>query len=132
MTVFLGTLWSSTKEIKAPYVFDGVLGIALHAIQGNQASSRGEGEVSYIFSSCDRNLGYILELRQGRPFKTRVCSATSGLLSIYEGNFRNLCDPWQGNRDASRGELGTRGPIIASSDIRIPFNFQQESHIVIF
>ena len=82
-------------------MFDGVLGIALHAVQGNQASSRGEGEVSYIFSSCDRNLGYILKLRQGRPFKTRVCSATSGILSIYEGNVRNLHDAWQGNRNAS-------------------------------
>ena len=36
--------------------------IALHAMQGNRASSRGEGEVSWIFSSCGRHVGYILEL----------------------------------------------------------------------
>ena len=36
--------------------------IALRAMQGNRASSRGEGEVSWVFSSCGRHLGYILEL----------------------------------------------------------------------
>ena len=35
--------------------------IALHAMQGNRVSSRGEGEVSWVFSSCGRNLGYTLE-----------------------------------------------------------------------
>ena len=42
--------------------------IALHAMQGNRASSHGEGEVSWIFSSCGRHVGYILELRRGCPF----------------------------------------------------------------
>ena len=37
----------------------------LHAMQGNRASSRGEGEVSWIFSSCGRHMAYILELRRG-------------------------------------------------------------------
>ena len=71
-------------------MFDGDHGIALHAVQGNRASSLGEREVSSIFSSCGGNLGYILELRQEWPFKTRVCSATSGLLSSYDGHLRNL------------------------------------------
>ena len=52
--------------------------IALHAMQGNWASSRGEGEVSWVFSSCGRNLGYILELQRGCPFETLVCSLKSG------------------------------------------------------
>ena len=30
-------------------MFDGEHGIALHAMQGNQASSHGEGEVSWFF-----------------------------------------------------------------------------------
>ena len=34
-------------------------------MQGNQASSRGEGEVSWFFSSWDGNGGYILELGHG-------------------------------------------------------------------
>ena len=50
MTVFLGTLWSSTKHIEAPYMYDWEHGIALHAMQGTRASSRGKGEVSCVFS----------------------------------------------------------------------------------
>ena len=61
----LGTLWSSTKQIKAPYVFDWQLRIALPAIQTNGASSYGDGEVASFFSSCGGNLGYILELWLG-------------------------------------------------------------------
>ena len=34
-------------------MFDGEHGIAVHAVQGNRASSRGEGEVSWFSSSCD-------------------------------------------------------------------------------
>ena len=60
--MFLGTFWSSIKRIKAPYVFDWEHGIALHAVPGNWASPHGEWEVSWVFSSCGRNLGYILEL----------------------------------------------------------------------
>ena len=56
------------QEIEAPYVFDWENAIALHAMQGNRASSPGEGEVSWIFSSCGRHVGYILEFRRGRPF----------------------------------------------------------------
>ena len=56
------------QQIKDPYVLDWENAIALHAMQGNQASSRGEGEVSWVFSSCGRHVGYILELRRGFPF----------------------------------------------------------------
>ena len=59
VTVFLETLWCSIKKIEAPYVFDWEYGIALHAMQGNRASFPSEGDVSYDFSSCVRNLGYI-------------------------------------------------------------------------
>ena len=86
----MGTSWSSIMQIKAPYVFDWEHGIAVHAMQGNRASSLAEGEVAYFFSSCSVNLGYIFELRQGWPFKARVCSATSGLLSSYDGYHWNL------------------------------------------
>ena len=60
----VGTLWRSNKQIKAPYVFDGEYGIALNAMQGNQDSFRGKGEVSCIYLSCGGNLGCILELRR--------------------------------------------------------------------
>ena len=45
-------------------MFDWEHGTALHAVQGNRASSCGQGEGSRVFSSCGRNLGYILELRR--------------------------------------------------------------------
>ena len=79
------TLWSSIKQIKALYMFNWERGIALHAMQGTRASSLVEGEVSWFFSICGGNLGYIHEIRRGWPFKIRVCSATSGLLSRYDG-----------------------------------------------
>ena len=85
VTEFLGTLWCSIKKIEAPYVFNWEYDIALHEMQGNQASSPGEGYVSWDFSSCGRNLGYILELQRGWPFETPLCSAKSGLLSSYDG-----------------------------------------------
>ena len=40
MPIFLGTLWSSIKEIKVPFVFDGEHEIALEPMQGNWAASR--------------------------------------------------------------------------------------------
>ena len=72
----MGTLCSSVKQIKAPYMFDLEPRVALHAMQGNLASSLPEGEVSWFFSSCCVKLGYILELRQGWPFKTHVFSGS--------------------------------------------------------
>ena len=106
MTVFLGTLWSSIKQIKAPYMFYGEHRFALHTMQGNRVSSHGEGAISWFFSSCGDKLFYIRELRPGWTFKTRVCSLTSGLLSSYEGPFRYLPEAWQGNTDASHIEVG--------------------------
>ena len=90
MTVFLGNLWSSVKKIEAPYLSDSELRIALHPKQGKQASSPGEGYVSWDFSSCGRNLVYILELQRGWPFETSLCSVKSGLLSSNDGHLRNL------------------------------------------
>ena len=46
VTVILGILWSSIKEIEVPYMFDREHGIHLHAMQGCRATSCGEGEVS--------------------------------------------------------------------------------------
>ena len=64
--------------------------IALHAMQGNRASSPAEGDVSWDFSSCGRNLGYILELQWVWPFEPTLDSSKSGLLSRYDRLLRNL------------------------------------------
>ena len=90
MRVLLGTLWISIKQIEAPYVFDWENEIAVDTMQGNRASSRLEGNVSWVFSNCGRNMGYILDLRSGCSFKTAVCSVKSGLLYRYEGHLRNV------------------------------------------
>ena len=78
MTVLLGTLWNLVKQIEAPYVSDYENAIALDTNAENQASSHGEGKVSLVFSSCVRNLGYILELLWRCPFETGLCSVKSG------------------------------------------------------
>ena len=59
-------------------------------MQGSQASCPSEGNVSWDFSSCGRNVGYIPELQWGWPFETPLCSAKLGLLSSYDGYLRNL------------------------------------------
>ena len=59
-------------------MFDWEKAIALDTMQGNRASSRREGKVSWVFSSCGMNLGCILELQRGCPFETLVCSLKSG------------------------------------------------------
>ena len=129
----LGDLLEFHQANQGPYVFDWEHGIALHSIQLNPASSRGEGEVSWFFSNCGGNLGYILKLRRGWPCKTRVCSAMSGLLSSYEVHLRNLQEAWQGITDASRREAGDRVSLSSChTDIGIPINFQDESGIVTF
>ena len=134
MTVFLGTLWTSIKQIKAPCLFDGEHGIALYAVQGKRASSHGEGGVSWFFSSCLlQNLGYILKLQRGWPFKTHVCSVASGLLSSYNGHLWNLHEAWQGNTDTFRSEAGDRESLFSCHpNIGIPINFQEESVILTF
>ena len=107
--------------------------IALYGRKWNRASSRGEGDVSWVFSICGRNLGYILKLRQGLPFETRVCSAKSGLLSSKYGHLRNLNEAWQYNTDTSGCEARDQSSLSSChSDIGITINFQQESGIIIF
>ena len=107
-------------------MFDWEYGIALHTMQGNQASSPGEGDVSWDYSSCGRNLGYILELERGWPFETPLCSKKSGLLSSYDGRLRNLNYAWQDNTDASGGELGDQASLSSfHRDIGISIIFKK-------
>ena len=69
---------------------------------------------------------YILELRQGWPFETRVCSAKSGLLSSYDGHLGKLNYALQENTYASGGESGGEASIIRwHSYVGIPINFPE-------
>ena len=133
VTVFLLILFSSIREIEVPYVFDWEHGTPQDEMQGNRASSCGEGEVSWVYSSCGRQLMYILELRRGWTFETRVCSAKSRLLSNYDGHLGKLNYAWQENTDASGSEPGGQASLISwHSYIGIPINFHEESGIVPF
>ena len=91
------------QENRGPYVFEWEHVTPQHEMQGNRASSCGEGEVSLVFSSCAWHLVYILELRRGWPFEIRVCSAKSGLLSSYDGHLGKLNYAWQQYTDAYGG-----------------------------
>ena len=133
VTVFLGILFSSIREIEVPYIFDWEHGTPHQEMQVNQASSCGDGEISCVFSSCGRHLVYILELRFGWPFETRVCSAKSGLLSSYDEHIRKLNYAWQENTDASGSEPGGQASLISwHSYLGIPINFREASGIVTF
>ena len=133
VTVFLGILFISNTEIEVPYIFDWEHGTPQHEFQVNRAWSCCEGEVSRVFSSCRRHLMYILELRRGWSFETRVCSAKSGLLSTYDAHLRKLNYAWQENTYASGGDLGGQASfIIWHSNIGIPINFHEASGNVTF
>ena len=75
-------------------MFDWEHVIFLHTMQANLASSRGKGHGSWLFSSCSGNLGYILQLQRGRPFKIRVVKQRQDSCLVVR----------QGNMDASRVE----------------------------
>ena len=76
---------------------------------------------------------YILELRRGWPFETRVCSEKSGFLSSYDGPLGKLNYAWQENTDASGNEPGGQASLISwHSYIGIPINFHEESGIGTF
>ena len=133
LTVFFGILFSSIREIEVPYVCDWDHGTPQHEMQGNRASSCSEGEVSWDFSSWSMHLVFILELRRGWPFETRVCSPKWGLLSIYDRHFGKLNYAWQENTDASGGEPGGQASLISwHSYIGISIKFPEESGTVTF
>ena len=62
---------------------------------------------------------YILELRQGWPFETRVCSGKSGLLSSYDRHHGKLKYAWQENTDASGDEPGGQASLLVATVILV-------------
>ena len=54
-------------------MFDWEHGIALHPVQGIRALTPAEGDDSWDFSSCSRNLGYILILTAGMDVRKSTC-----------------------------------------------------------
>ena len=89
MTVFLGTLWSSIKQLKAPYLFDWEHGIALQVMQGigphlaawgmSHGFSRVAAGTCVIFSSYDGNDPSKLVFVQRYQDTSLVTRDTSGI-----------------------------------------------------
>ena len=65
VTVLLGTLWSSIKQIEAPYVFDWENAIDLDTMQRNRA----------LFRRDQKSHGF-----------SRVAAGTWGIFSSYSGD----------------------------------------------
>ena len=132
VTVFLVILFSSIREIEVPYVFDWEHGTPQHEMQGNRASSCGEGEVSWVFSSCGRHLVYILELRRNGHLKLGFVQRSRGsclvmtdiseVILCLAGKYRRFWR-WAG---------WPRVIISWRSYLGIPINFHEESGIVTF
>ena len=72
MMVFLGTLLCSIKEVKPPFLFDVEHGTALEAMQGNRASSRGEGGNLMVFSRFGVGTWGILSISDSNVLETLV------------------------------------------------------------
>ena len=128
--MFLVTLWSSIKQIKAPKVFAWEHTIALQATQGNRVISR-----------RGRSLMVFLDLRQTSAVYSRV---TAGMILQSSCLFNDVRTPVSlrgsphesprglaGQYGRFSGEAGDPGSLSSChSDIGIPINFQQESVIV--
>ena len=112
----------------------GKLGFLMSVIGNTEPfSKKCRGIVSCAFSRCGRHLVYILELRRGWPFETRVGSVKAGLLSSYDGQLGKLNYAWQEKTYTSGGEPGGQSSLISwHSYIGIPINFHEESGIVTF
>ena len=88
MRVLLETLWSSIKQIEAPYVFDSENAIALDTMQGNRASSHGERK-SHGFS--------------------RVVAGTWSIFSSYGGDVHSKLRFVQRSQDTCLGLTDNSG-----------------------
>ena len=71
---------------------------------------------------------YILELRRGWPFETRVCSAKSGLLSRYDGHLGKLNYAWQENTDAYGVEPEVKRPLLVGTVILVSLSIFTKCH----
>ena len=63
--------------------------------------------------------GIYFRVRRGWPFETWVCSAKSGLLSIYDGHLGKLNYAWQENTYASGGEPGGEASLLVATVILV-------------
>ena len=97
----VGALWSSIKQIEAPYVSDWENAIALDTMQRNRSSSRREGKVSWVFLELWQKPGVYSRGTAGMSIRNSSLLIEIRNLSRYEGQLRNVNLAWQENTDAS-------------------------------
>lgn len=101
---YLGEPLALDKESQAFFSVIRGMRDCSRSLQENWASSRLEEEISWLFSSCDEELGDPLELWQGPQGTSRVASGESSLLSACEGNLGIPLKSLQRNRASSQAE----------------------------
>ena len=89
MTVLLGTLWSSIKQIEDPYVFDWENAIALDTMQGNRPHLAGRGK-SHGLSRVAAGTWVYSRVTAGMPIRNSSLFIEVRNLSRYEGQLRNV------------------------------------------
>ena len=71
---------------------------------------------------------YILELQRRWPFETQVCSAKSGLLSIYDGHLGKLSYAWQENQTVLEVRREAKCPLLFGRVILVFLSIFTKSH----
>ena len=87
-------------------MFDAEHGTALEAMQVNQASFHCQRGNLMVFLDFRWEPGVSFSVKTEMYFKHSCFSATSGLLSSFQGHLRILLESWQGCRDTSGVEEG--------------------------
>ena len=88
VTVLMGTLWSSKKQIEFPYVFDWENAIALR-LQGNRPHLAGRGK-SHGFSRVAAGTWGIFSSYSRNSIRNSSLFIEVRNLSRYEGQLRNV------------------------------------------
>ena len=92
--------------------------------QQERASSHVEGIISWIFLSCSRNLGVLLELLLGPQGPGCVASGKSNLHASCERPFGIPLQSVPGPRSSSGAEATTSGLLSrADMDLGVPIEF---------
>ena len=89
------------KGVKPQSSCEGKCGSALGSLQGNQASSRVEGRISWFFLSCCQKLRDPLKLHRRPQGTSRVATVESDLLSSCKGHLGIPFQSLQGNSASS-------------------------------
>ena len=89
MTVLLGTLWNSIKQIEAPYVFDWENAIALDKCKGIGPHLAGR-ETLMGFHELRQEPGLYSRVTVGMSIRNSSLFIDVRNLSRYEGQLRNV------------------------------------------